>query len=422
MFEGLKTQIVQKSAELLQEAIKASAIDTATSQLRSWDTSPEAQYKYLYRTSPTRIHASILRKIYKSTSVVFACVDKVVRQVTNTPWRVYPEDSADAETVKRFLERPNPNNETLQQLLAKMLTDMLILDVGVVEKVFGSGATGKLLELWARDASTFKPEVDSHGVLLGYTQKIGTKPPIDFEKQEVGFLVLHPQTDSLYGLPILETVTQEVATHIFLLDYVSGTFSEDEVPPGILSLGEIGDVAYNRAQAEFEAKKGNVAKRKIKVISGTTDAEWIEFKRSHRELEIPSLLTFMQLTVFRGFGLPPVVMGMSEGVPRSSAVVQERMGQSSLVRPLCQIIASFLNREVVQELLGPDTRVKFSFVDPRVEEVARQARADREAIYSGIRTINEIRRERGLSALSGGDRAFIMVGREIVYVDTLTAA
>lgn len=408
--------------------IETGAIRTKAAP-RSWSTAPFAgrnTTKFILSAdqilgSSKDLTSRTLRRMYKQTSTVRACVDSVTRQIATQPWQLKPAGSVGARRVERFLKRLNVNKETFQQLLFKLLPDLLVLDRCVTEKVYSTSEPPKLMELWGRDSSTFIQKVDGHGVITGYEQKVALKKPVPFEAQEIGYLVLHPKTNSTKGTPILESVVQEVATYLFMQSFIGDSFTEDEIPPGALVIGAIGDKAYDRAQAQFEAEKGSAMQRRIKVIDNAESVSWVEFRRPHRELAIPELFGLLNRAVYRAFGLPPSTMGESEGVPRSAAVVQERGVQSRLVRPICNIVANFINVEVVQELLGPNTRVEFSFIESRVEEMARQARAYKDLVFSGQATINEVRSMQGQPEIQvdWANRHFIVLGKSILFMDTL---
>jgi len=139
--------------------------------------------------------------IYRKNSTFRACVETIVRQVSTTPWEIRPSGRAEynpehASEVEAFLRNPNVNDENFQQLISKVVRDLLIYDAGVIEKVFSLGKPKRLKDLWARDGSSFKPIIDEHGVVTGYVQAITTREPerVRFKADEIVYIMMHPQT------------------------------------------------------------------------------------------------------------------------------------------------------------------------------------------------------------------------------------
>lgn len=377
--------------------------------------------------------ASTLRAVYIQASAVRTAVDTIIREVTSIPWAVIPTETDPTRikdvTWKRclqtmaFLENPNPNPETFQQLISKYLTDLLVLDGGAIELVYG--VTGdKLLELLARDAATFIPRVDRNGILQYYEQQVsrgGTTTITYFEPRELLYTMMYPQSNSIYGLPILDSVINEVAALLYAMDYIANSFSDSEIPPGILHLGTIGDEAYKRAKAEFKTQRGiKKSETKIRVIDNVDMVEWIQLKRPNREQQVTELLHLIEKIVYRNFGVLPTEVGLVEGVTRATAEVWERISQIKLIRPLMLTVTSNFNRVVIPGLGFND--VKFRYIVRRTVDNRDEALAEKDRVNTGLRTINETRDMDGYLPLLGGDRAFVLVGKRIYFLDELEKA
>jgi len=359
--------------------------------------------------------AEQLRNIYMRSSTVRACVDAITRQVTTLPW-IVTGDAGAVREVQEFLEDPNPNEENFAGILDKVVRDLLVLDVGVIEKVFSPA--GKLVELWARDAATFKVHIDEHGVVQSYTQEVfGQK--VEFAPNELIYIVLHPRSNKVVGTPIIESIVDEVAAQMFAISDIAKSFDEDEIPPGILHLGQIGEEAYKRAKQEFEQSPRSSARRRLKVIANVETVNWIQLKRPYNERQAAELLQMVQRIIYRNFGLTPVDLGETEGVARATAVVQERIGRSRLIEPLARKLEMYINRQIVRPLVGD--KAKFQFVLKSLSDEWRVARAERERVFSGLITINDVRRAHGLPPLEGGDEPFVVLGRSAIRLRDLFA-
>lgn len=272
-----------------------------------------------------------LRDVYLQSSSVRPCVDVIARTVSSLPWLVKAKPGGDivhAQEVKEFFLDPNGNKESIRNILSKILTDMLILDMGVIEKVLS--LNGNLLEIYARDAATFTPIYSEHGILEGYTQRV-RDDEIDFTPDELMLLQIYPRTWNFYGTPIIETCVDEVTTLMRSMAEIGQTFTRDEIPQGILALDKIGDIAYERLKTDLTSEVGNI-KRRMKILRNAKGAEWIDFKRPFREMQLAELNKSIKNIVRENFGL------------------QEDMSlKPDMMLSMTQMLNYYINREIVSE-------------------------------------------------------------------------
>ena len=368
-----------------------------------------------------------LRQIYKKSSSVRSCVDTISREVSNLKWKVEVKKGFPGSGRKHlniandFFMNPNFDQESFGQILSKFLTDLLVLDAGVLEKVWSIGGKN-LLEIVARDGAEFVPMLDSKGYLLGYQQRPQeiTRERVDFTKDEIMYLSFYPQTNSVFGNPTIDSIVDEVATLLFATQYVATSFTEDEIPPGILNLGVIGEEAYLRFKRSIKEERGKKKDRFLRVIFGPEKVQWIELKRPNREMQTAELMTKIERVIYRNFGITPVQMGQTEKVPRASAEVQLEISRSKMVAPLVNLLNFHLNQDIIQQGFGFDD-IEFSLVLEDVEGEEPKARSAKTYVDSAIMTRDEVRHKYlGMGPLPDGlgshlyiiqDNQFIPLGK-----------
>jgi len=359
-----------------------------------------------------RLSFAQLRAVWEESSTVRSCVDSIVQEITTLPYRVRPLPGGSmkhAMEVESFLEDPNSNAETFPQLLSKVLRDLLVIGCGVIEKV--KSLDGTLLELFARDGATFTVKMDEHGVLQGYQQHFLGKT-VDFAKDEIIYMVFCPTTYSRYGKPIIDSIVDEVATLLFTNSYIAKTFTEDEIPPGILNLGMIGREAYERAKEEFQSKRGMKKDMSLRVIYGTKDVDWIQFKMPNREMQLNELRKSIELIIYRNFGILPLEAGESATVNRSTAYTQMQLAQQRRVIPITNMISAFINKEIIQQEFHYDD-VRFFFDVHEISDPEAVARAYERYVRNGIMSRNEVRKALKLESIPGGDEYYMVAGSEV---------
>lgn len=368
-----------------------------------------------------RLSYSVLNKCYKRSSAVRPAVDGIVREITTLPFTIdgYPGkkfDEGHKTEVEALLHDPNRNKETFREILAKVLTDMLVYDAGAIEKI--KSPSGKLVELMARAGDTITPVGDEHGVLEKYVQSVGGKTQ-DFKKEELIYMMLYPRAGSLWGTPIIESIVDEVGTLLYSNEHIARSFTEDEVPPGVLNLGEIGKQAYLDAKEDFRVGKGQKKDFKLRVIHGTKEVKWVDFKRPNREMQLDELRSSIERIIFRNFGVVPIQLGEVSDVNRSTALIQMQVAQSRLIMPIVHLLSYYVDKEIIQD--------EFGFFDVRFvmhlrvfEDEDPESRAMDRLVRCGVKSINMICAEKGWTpAGTGGDRRFIIVGKRILFVDEL---
>lgn len=94
------------------------------------------------RGQPRRVDTNELRK-YSNTVWVQSIVMTILNQICSIPWDIIPitgkeKENIDEEKerVKLFLENPNKNTESLNDLIRAWVKDVLEIDAGVIVKVF----------------------------------------------------------------------------------------------------------------------------------------------------------------------------------------------------------------------------------------------------------------------------------------------
>jgi len=381
------------------------------------DTWSERLYQ---RTDPYSQTTSVLRKCYKRSSTCRWCVDTIARETAHLPWAVVPNYQGKIKPrtlnhiieLTHFFNDPNVNEEAFSELIQQMLIDVLVIDRGIIEKVFNVG--GSLSEMWARDGATFHPLRDVHGVVQSYVQKYeAVDKSIGFERDEIFFMRLVPTTYSKYGLPIIESIINEVGALLFSIDWIADSFTEDEIPPGILTMGEIGEEAYKRAKADFQQQKGIHGKSRIRVIDNVKDVKWIELTRANAEMQLTELSERLDRIVYRNFDIEYDVAGGNI----TGLSLTEKLQKIKLIKPLARKIAWKINNEILPHFGYNDVRFQFVIRDTIAEQ--QRAAASKTYVITGQRSINEERAKDGYPPITGGDRRFMLIGKRLVFVDDL---
>jgi phage portal protein BeeE len=131
-------------------------------------------------------------------------------------------------------------------LLDRVLEDLLVLDAGAIEKVWTLDGE-KLVALNSVDAATIRPIYNEFGEMgnPAYVQVVeGGQEKVYFERKEMVYMMANPQNDIElfgYGMSPIESIMLQVQAALQADMYNIKNFTKDNIPPGMLDLGDISE-------------------------------------------------------------------------------------------------------------------------------------------------------------------------------------
>jgi len=377
----------------------------------------------VHPSSLGRLNASLLRDLYSHSSSIRPAVDSIAREISTLPWRIIKKDykyhnPKELSDIKYFLNHPNLDNDTFTSVIARYLNDLLVVGKGTIEKV--RNAYGDLKELMPRDATLYAPQINEYGFIVNYLEykRDTTTVARTHKKDDIIFQYFTPNTYTLGAVPIIETIIDEVALLMLAVKSIAWSFTKDEIPPGVLHLGIIGEVALNRAKASFEAAKGIAGKTKMRVIDNVDNVKWVQFTRTHQEMQVAELIPMIERIVFRNFGLSPVESSQTD-VSRQVADTSYKSSQSKMVSPVMVMVAGAINLNIVEEF---DQEAEFIFNRNSQESFNDQANGLVDLSDRGMITVNEARLKLGFDPVPSGDLRTYRLGNEVAVIDEKTGA
>lgn len=375
-------------------------------------------------------------QLYTTTPDVRACIDSIVRRLATWDWylsivdldkedRRRPAVEQAVADATRFLQAPTLDGHTWQAVWTAVLTDLLVHDAGALELALRG--RGRLEELAPLDGGYTVPVVRQDGTWVGYAYSpdgISDASTATLLLDEVLYLQLGSNTKSAEGIPLLETLLNEVVAILVASERVVLTLDADEVPPGLLVLGGLAKEAVAAAKLDLEAMRGRDHKARILYGAGAVDAKWLELRHQVKDIQMADLVREVRYTIWRLFGVSRVEMGETDKVPRAAAEVQVEVSGSHLITPILEQVQAALQARVLPYLIPEPLRpfVRFEFdleVDQSGSERKDHADADALHVKTGTLTRNEVRQRMGYDPIPGGDVATFDEGGVVVPVAVL---
>lgn len=190
-------------------------------------------------------------------------------------------------------------------------------------------------------------------------------------------------------------------------------YSDNELPPGLLTAREATQQDVDSIRDELEAAKGDP--RSAPVVG--TDARWVEVGGSAVDLSVvEEQQWFIQLCA-AAFGIPKTELGLVEDVNRNTSETQLTTVHKRVTQPLAKTIGQAITRQLlplfdVYQALGQPFEAVLRYSDP-LQERAHEEHL-RERYVAGAMTYREYREAVG-DDMSDVDTTVVIGGEEIDY-------
>ena len=344
---------------------------------------------------------------FSETPVARRAINTIKDRIAGMRWRVQSKPGAqelpDAQErigiLTRNLDAPNPD-DSFRSLSEQVLEDLIVGGFGAME-VEATGDVDQPLAFFPVDGATIRMRADWDGLpsSVRYEQVTGKAGPdanILLTDEELIYMRLNPRTFTPFGLGRLE-VAFEVINSFLGANRYAGRLASNSVVEYALWLQSVTPEQHERLirwwQDEIEGT-GRVPilsvenKPEVLRFGGGTDADlrlqWQEF---------------LLRIIADAFDLPPQSLGLERDVNRSTAAEMSDQAFRQAIVPTARLFAESLTRGAIAKKLGWDD-LEFIFTDcDSPGDAMEEAQIQQILIQTGVLTVNEVRRMRGLAPL-----------------------
>ena len=347
-----------------------------------------------------------LRRWSRTNPWIRAAINLRRTQISQAKWDIIGIDSETNPNakkiaqIKELLRRPNQRMDSWRSLMEPVIEDILVLDQGVIEvEATNGGRIGSynrpVASLHAKDAS--KIVFDS-----GWD---GTDPnaPRYYEFAEDGreiarylnhellVIISNPVTYTPLGLSPLEVLAETIEADLAAAAYNAKAVMA-AAPPGVLHLGE--GVRADQVDAFRAYWDAEIAGRsQIAITGGGKGMQWMPLASSNRDMQFMEWQVYLARKICAVFAVQPQDIGIGFDMNRSSSQVAAKFTQDNGIKPLMELIAEFMTREIVWRY---DENLRFSFIGMGMQDQAEMADYYK-ASLAGLPwlRLNDALRERG---------------------------
>lgn len=389
-----------------------------------------------------------LRTYADVSTIVRACINKRIEEIVGLEWDIVPTADKAAELEKKdtrdefnqrrqqamkFFSKPDPDYNSFHSWLKAVLEDIFVIDalsIYLAPRLDGDSRGGlfgsPLAGLMLIDGSTIRPMLDLQGgrpapPAVAYQQYIWGVPRVDLldaltqeeQTQEFNpeakvadlagdqllYLPYSKRTRSPYGFSHVEQCLIPTGIELNKQQYVLGYYKEGNTPSSWVTIGNVDTPQQVRQwQDTLDAMIGDVgARHQVFVLPHGSSA--VETKPNLLRDEYDST---NRETIFSIFGLTAQEMGflpggksggLTGGSGMAAQAATDKIRTASI--PLCMFLKRNIFDLVLQGICGQED-MQFQWPDLlAVDDAEQQMAEDVAFVGSGIRTRDEIRRERG---------------------------
>jgi HK97 family phage portal protein len=345
-----------------------------------------------------------LRK-FAETPVARRAINTIKDRIAGMQWQIrprrgrdlasLPEGEARVQQLTEVLESPNPD-DSFRSFAEQVLEDVIVGGFGAAEIVVTDDGV-RPVTVWPVDGATIRMRSDWDGSpasprYVQTTGKYGAEGTLTLNDDELMYVRLNPRTHTPFGLGRLEvafeTINEFLGAHRYAARLASNT-----VVQYALWLQDLQPAQHERLirwwQDEIEGTG------KVPILSVEQKPEVLRFGAgTDADLRI-SWQEFLIRIIADAFDLPAQYLGVQHDVNRSTAGQLADDAFQTAIVPTARLLSEHITRDVIAKKLGW-TDLEFVFTDLEATNERERAEIDEILIRSGVMTVEEVRRRRGL--------------------------
>lgn len=348
-------------------------------------------------------NAKLFRHWAAHSELVRGAIDIRRGQVAVAEWDILPADPEKPyskplqDQIKRLFDTPNPTRNSFRTFTEPVVEDILVLDAGSIEKV--RNLRGQVAQIWATDGGEIRVAKywDGDPDEPRYFWYPDGRVRASWKNDDFVYIMSRPATHRVVGLATLEvlklTVDRELGADAYNSRQVTSA-----APDGMLDLGEgVRPDKVDKFKTYWQSEI--LGKSAMAIIGGSKGANFLQFRKSNRDMQFAEWQNYLLRKVALVFGLAAQDLNAVTDVNRASAGVFQENTEDRGLRPLLGLTSDYYTREIVWDegFGGRDNNLKFAFTKLNLREDLNTAKVYE--IQSGglpTRAVNELRKKDGL--------------------------
>ena len=343
---------------------------------------------------------------FAETPVARRAINLCKDRITSMDWQVrlrrdiiaadVPNADARLKALRRCLEEPNAA-DSFRTLWEQVIEDVLVGGFGAVE-MEATGDDSLPFHLYPVDGATIQidpawkgdPDQPRYAQQTGRPGANALVPLLD---KELIYIRLNPRSHTPFGLGRLE-VAFEAITQFLGANRYAGRLASNSVVQYALWLNEATPEQHDRLihwwQDEIEGTG------RVPILSSENKPEVLRFAGgTDADLHI-AWQEFLLRIIANAFDLPPMLLGLTGDVNKSTAGEQADEAFASAIVPVAKLVAEHISRDLFAKRLGWRD-FEFVFNDLESRDHTEELNIQVQLLKANVLTIAEVRQMRGLA-------------------------
>ncbi len=321
-------------------------------------------------------------------------------QIKALQWKLEGGHPDQRKIIESILKRPN-NDDTWQTFIEQLIEDILVIGQLTAERG-QSKSPERPLFLWPTDAGYVDINMnwDGRQDTIRFGQVSPDKAePVYLKDSEMMFARINPRTNTPYGLSPMEVAALTI-DHFLGAQNFAGKMARQAIPRKLIDLGEgVGDPQVKAFrlywQQEIEGRG------KTPIFGGGKNAKTHDLGATGDDGLYLEWQHFLIQIIAVAFDVDPGKLAESKG-GKTAEQIADRGTTDTGVRPLAELVADTINKEIIEFLGFRD--VKFEFIYHRsLQERKTLSEVHEKYLEHDVVTINEVRAELGLGSIKDGE-------------------
>jgi hypothetical protein len=345
---------------------------------------------------------------FSETPIARRAINCIKDRIVGMRWRVQPRQGYALEVIPDGVQRvrilidnfdaPNPD-DSFRSLAEQVLEDIIVGGYGAIE-VQASGDLTRPLLLWPVDGASIRMNAEWDGSphsqrYMQVNDLSGANSQIKLDDDELIYIRLNPRTHTPFGLGRLEVAFETINAFLGAHRFAS-RLASNSVVQYALWLQDLTPEHHERLirwwQDEIEGTG------KVPILSAESKPEVLRFGGgTDADLRL-QWQEFLLRIVADAFDLPPFYLGVERDVNRSTAEEYNDLAFRQAIVPTARLLAEYLTRDAIGKRLGWND-LEFVFADVDTTDPLEEAQIQQILLQTGVLTVNEVRRMRGLPEL-----------------------
>lgn len=344
--------------------------------------------------------------------VMFSVISAIAEDAAKITFIVYKDMEPDDTPIPRHdfvqaMKRPNPDQSQFQFL--ELHFTYLKLVGESYWYVVKNKLTGKPQEFYLLRPDIMQVVVDKAnnplGLVTGYVLSKPDGKKIPFEKDEVLHFKMANPSNPYYGMGVIEAAKTYIQTEEFASDWTKMALYNSGRPSGIVSIkGTIDETVFNNIKARFKDEYSGTANAgKTLFLKGTDGIDYQKMGMELGELALKELKDMTRDDIMMMFRVSKTMLGISEDVSLNNARESRAFFKESITIAEWDRLTDHLTAFLLPFYDGVKAEAEYVAYEVPDLESGEQKINEWTAGHNKWLTTNDIRRERGLDPLPGGD-------------------